>query len=804
MDLLFHYLKVIYRTTIRQFGYAMINIIGFAVGLAAASIVLLHVKNETSYEKNFADHDRTYRVWTKFMAMGNFAPGPDLLLEVLPEKYPFIESTCRLKRAEQSIIKAGEFTTEERGVWVEPNFFDMFDYPFHSGNRKSITQQQNSIVLSDKLAKTLFGDLPAIGQTVYLGKDEEPFQVSGVVLQEKVKSHLNTAFWLVSTRPWGADQPAGFDTNWLTVSSFSYVKLEKTANGKELQKALDDIVKEIVGPTVGADENIEEWMESDGAFRFYAQPIEDIHLKSELRFDLNPGGDNTTTQTLLVIGLIIIIMTGVNYINLATARATKRAREVGVKKVVGSTKSSLIIQFLVESLFLCLVAAILAIVFAEAFLVIFQKATGQELMTTLLNSATGFIFVFALAGIIGLLAGTYPAFFISSYKPGAVLKGSFSTSPGNQGFRNTLVIVQFVFSISLIIGSLTIFDQLQFMKNKDLGFVRENVLVINNARVLNENFKHFKETISNRAEIVNISSVRSLPGSSTSFSSSTLYHDSTATPLSARRFAGDYNYPTTLGYDFIAGRTFSKDRASDTSAVILNESAVRALELDAPIGKILNKGSTQMSNLEVIGVIRDFNYESFHNVIGPAMITLENDLPGKIIMRISTANPQPLIDHMTETWSGYLPDEAINYSFLDDNFTELMASERLMSQVVTMFTSLAVFISCLGLLGLASYLVSQRKKEISIRKVLGAGVGNILSLLNKKYVMLVILSLFISLPLSAWVMREWLMGFAYNAGLSVLTFIAAPLFMLLITLLTVGYQSMRTALEDPVKYLGEE
>ena len=806
MALFFHYLKVIYRTTVRQYGYSLISIIGFAVGLAAATVVLLHVKNEMSYEKDFKDHERVYRIWTKFMAMGEFAPGPDVILETLPEKYPLLESWCRVKRAESSSIKVGEFSSDERGIWVEHNFFEMFDYPFLEGNSKALVEGQNSMVLSSRLADKLFNGSVAIGETVLLGKEEDPYLVSGVVETEGIKSHLNAEFWLVSDDNTGTMETTGVDSNWLSISSFSYVKLQKNASPEDLQLALDNIIRELVAPSLGAQDSsvIEEWMASDGAFRIYAQPIDDIHLKSDLQFDLAPGGDHATTQTLLVIGLIIMVMTTVNYINLATARAAKRAREVGIKKVVGSSRSGLVGQFLTESLFLCLFSALLALGFAEIFLLLFQKLTGNILLPSIFELPSNLLYLFALAGATGLVAGIYPALFIASFRPGHVLKGSFMASPGRQGFRNALVVVQFVFSISLIIGSFTIFDQLQYMKKKDLGFVRENVLVINNAHILKGSFNHFKEAIAARAEVQEISAVRSLPGSSTSFSSSTMYLDTADTPLSVRRFTGDYNYPTTIGYELLAGRTFSRNIPGDTSSIILNESAAKELGLDDPIGKIMNRNSESFGNLEIIGIVRDFNFGSFREPITPAMISMENVQAGKLIMRISTANPQPLIEHITGAWNDYTPEAPLNYSFLDDNFAQLMADDKMMSQVVSLFTALAVFISCLGLLGLSSYLVSVRRKEISVRKVLGADVGNIITLLNKKYLWLMVVSLAISIPLSLWTAGEWLSGFAYNTGLSVGVFVSSPLLMMLIVALVVGYQSVRTALDAPVKYLGEE
>jgi putative ABC transport system permease protein len=528
------------------------------------------------------------------------------------------------------------------------------------------------------------------------------------------------------------------------------------------------------------------------------QPIDDIYLGGVLNFDLSPGGNKTAVYVLLAIAILILIIASVNFINLTTARADKRSKEIGIRKVIGSSKLSLISQFMIESVLISVLSVILALGLAELILMIFQSFTGTLLFKSVFENPANIFLALGIGVLLGILSGFYPALYLSSFKPVNAIKKGIHSGKSNQSLRNILVVFQFTLSIALITSTLIIFGQLRFMEKKDLGFNKSDVLILDNAYVLGKSFNDLKSKLKNFDGVKSISEVSRLPGSDNSFSITTLSAPGSEESLRVNWFRGDHDFINTLEFDLVEGRKFDENLSSDSASLILNEAAVKALNLIEPVGTILNDREV------VIGVVKDFNFESLRNNIGPAVISLHPEQGQKIAVKIEPEKYQSVIEFINREWNSNLQNAPLNYFFLDDNFEKLVKKDEEMARVVSLFTVLAIFISCLGLFGLSSYLAVLKKKEIGIRKVMGATIFNILFLLNWKFSRLILLAIILAVPITAYLMNWWLNGFAYKISLSPAYFVIASILTILVAWGTVSYQSIAAAITNPVNSLRDE
>ncbi|HNP07132.1 MAG TPA: ABC transporter permease [Cyclobacteriaceae bacterium] len=773
----------------RQFIYSAINVTGLAIGIACSLIILIYVSRELSYEKHFKSYEQVYRVGTKFMTMGEFANGPLVLLEVLPKTYPWIENTCRVKGNDGVELTKGEFTTKESGLFVESTFFELFPYSFESGSGNI---SGNGIVLDSKLAKKIFDGTDPIGKAVNLKTEEKVrmYFVKGVVNTESVNSHLNAPFWALS------DPLVQPDLNWFMIDEYNYIKVKPNTDLATVQAAMDKIVETEVFPALGSTLSFEEWFNRDDAFGLIAQPVQDIYLKGTLKFDLTSGGNETMVYLLLVVALLILCIAAVNFINLSTARSIKRGKEVGIKKVIGLSRLQLATQFISESILMSLMAMMLALGLAELILLGAERFTGLVLLSSIFSKPSHLMLAFLLSLVLGLLSGIYPAMALSSFKPADVLKSSFKGRT-NATFRNVLVVFQFGLSTLLIIGTLVIFRQLQFMSAKDLGFQQDNILIIDNAGLLDKNVNAFKESLNNYPGVISSSLVNRLPVATNSFSIESISSQYIDEPLKINRFQGDFDYPATLGFQLVSGRFYNPLLSSDSNAVILNESAVRAFQLGNPIGEVLNK------KYEVIGVVKDFNYETLKKVIAPSMISFSSE-GYSMAIRLESNNVKNILTHLESEWASQSLNEPMRFHFLDQNFANLMKDDLIMGEVMALFTLLAIFIACLGLFGLSAYMATHRKKEMGIRKVLGASVLSVLTLFGKEYSKLILISFLLAIPLSVFILQKWLSGFAYRVEIEWWVIVSTGLAVLIISGLTVGYHSLKTSFINPAETLRNE
>lgn len=771
-----------------QVVYSTINVVGLAVGIACSLVILVYVLKEKSYETHFSGHESVYRIATKFMTMGEFANGPQILLEVLPQEYPWVEKATRVKTTEAE-ISFDDNKLKESGLVVDHSFFDVFQFDFEIGNAARST---NEIVLSQRLARSLFGNENPVGRLLEVKVDEKEdiFIIKGIIDIDKVNSHLNVPFWMV-----GPENKA-VDPNWFSIDTYNYIKVTDGISGEEVQHAMDKLIESKVYPQLGSTLSFADWFARDDAFRLIVQPLEDIYLKGTLSFDLAAGGNSTLVEILLVVALLILLIAAVNFVNLSTARAIKRAKEVGVKKVVGATRQQLIFQFLSESVLVSLIALVLSMGLAEIILIIVEQLTGMNVLPSVFAYSQHVFIAIGISVFVGIVSGIYPSLVLSAFRPAHVLKSSYGVN-ARSSFRNLLVVFQFGLSTILIIGTYIVYSQLNFLSNKDLGFQKENLLVIDNIDQLGDKQMGLKEKLKTLAGVASVSIVNRLPGSTSSFSIQNLKSDFIDESVRVNRFMGDFDYPMTLGFYLVQGRLFDKQMASDSNSVILNETAVKELALENPIGEVLN------DRYKIIGVVRDFNFESLRKGVQPSIIMLSNS-GYQMVVRFRIANPQPILSEVEEYWTEHAVGDPLSYHFLDDNFRALMKNEATLGKVLSLFSGLAIGIACLGLFGLSAYMATQRRKEIGVRKVMGASLSSILALFGREYSRLVLVSFFVAIPVALFIANRWISSFAYRVEISWWMIGSVCLAVLMVAWLTVSYHSIKASVINLAETLREE
>jgi putative ABC transport system permease protein len=789
-----NYITIAIRNLIRQFLYSFINILGLAIGMACSLIIILYVYGEWSYDRHYTNAERIYRIGVSFFNMGNFAKSPEALEDVLPKEFEGVEIFTSFQKSGGNKIFVKDQGFEEVTYYVDSVFFTVFDHEFAAGNGEQAIMNSSSAVLTESMARKLFKDPQPIGQTLEVGESKVPYTVTAIVQDTDLNSHLKAKIWL------GRDPKMKYGEGWSSAAVYSYVLLREGVTVNDLRTALDQIVAKHVHPSM-SNGPLEDYLKDENSVKFHIQPLRDIYLKSKFDFEVSPGGNETNMYIFAVIAAFILVLAAVNFINLSTARATRRSKEVGIRKALGTSRSKLVWQFLLESIFICILSMIIALGISELFVFGFFWITGQELTINLWSNGFGLFGVLIFAVIIGLLAGIYPALYLTSFQAAKVLKGN--TQPRKtQQFRNALVIFQFAISITLIITSVVIVRQLDFMEDKDLGFDDTNVVTIENLYGLKPSTAiAFKNELLNIPGVTGASLHAGEPASKAILAFYTYQTKSMENALTINTYFGDEDYLDVMGYRLIAGRNFDADLASDTSSVIINEAAVRALDLDEnPIGAIVNE------NQKIIGVVKDFHWESLRNEIGPTAIVLQSERSrnvsySQLALKFNSPNPLAILKQAEAKWKELLPADPMTFHFLDENFGAVVEKEHVLGKAIGFFTILAILISCLGLFGLAAYTTEQRTKEIGIRKVLGASVSNIVLLLNKQFTLLVMIAIAIAIPVSYYAASEWLSEFAYRIDLSVWLFLGGSLIGLTISYLTVAFHSFRASKTNPAETL---
>ncbi|MEK6783255.1 MAG: ABC transporter permease [Bacteroidota bacterium] len=782
-----NYLLIAFRNLQRQFVYSFINIIGLAIGLACSLVIFMYVYSEWSYDRHYKKASQIFRIGISFFNMGNFAIGPEALGNVLPKEFEGVDAFTRVKNDRELLIKVNEKTFTERAYFTDSSYFKVFSYSFVAGNPKTALKGPSGIVLTESIARKYFGNELALGKTLEIGKEGTEYVITGIVKDDNHSSHLKSKIWL------SMEGQLSNETIWTSAGFYNYVLLKEKNTQRDLEKALDLILEKQVYPSSGADlskVSFEDYRKNENSVKFLIVPLKDIHLKSRLNYELSPGGDEANLYIFSAISLFILALASVNFINLTTARAVRRAKEVCIRKALGTSRSKLINQFLLESMMVTSVALIISLGLAEIFVVGFQFITGDQLIISLWSNSWSLVYILIFAIIVGLLSGVYPAFYLTSFNPVSVLKGSFAGGE-KMVFRNALVVFQFAISIGLIICTAIIFQQYRFIQDKDLGFDQENIVTIDNIDLLGASAETFKHELMKQSGVVNASIHTGEPGSKAVMSFNTFKTSASENYLTINTYFGDQDYLNVMGYRIIKGTAFPKGLTSDTTSVILNEAAVAALGLgENPIGAEVNKG------VRVIGIVHDFHWESLRNSITPVAIILQST-GYQLAVKLNSGRPSDFLEVAKQKWAQFHPEDPMKYHFMDENFGDLLKKEQVFGKAIGFFTALAIVISCLGLYGLAAFTAEQRTKEIGIRKVLGATTSNIVIMLNKKFTGLVIMAVAVAVPASIYLMLQWLEGFAYRAELQIWIFGGSIVLALVLAWITVSYHSLKAALINP-------
>lgn len=800
--------KNYFKTAIRNFRknkiFSFINIIGLAIGLTCFVLIAVFVYDELNYDTYAVNAKDIYRVSLNVTGNGDVAVYPNVDFAVGPgmmNAFPEIKDFTRFSPATDFVKYNDKQFKEDKLAFADSNFLQMFSIPLIEGNNKDALVQPNSIVISRSFAKKYFGDVEPVGKSLVVGLHNEVYKITGVFDKVPDNSHFHfDAFLSIST--WHVINPT-----WSNLGEYTYLLLNKNVDPKKLEAKFPQLVAKYVVPEVQHDMGVSlaEAQKSVNTFVFTLQPLMDIHLYAHTKYEIEPNGDIQYVYIFSVLAIFILLLACVNFTNLSIARSVKRAKEVGVRKVMGSGKFQLIKQFLSESVLMSFCAMLIAIILIIVLLPYFNQLSGKrETIVNLLNYKF-ILTLLALIFFVGIIAGIYPAFFLSSFNPAKVLKGSATTGSRKNILRSGLIIFQFFISTALIIATIIVYGQLNYMQNKKLGYDKEQVLFLPDGRLMGQNQDAFKQQVLQDSRVVDASIARSIPGDD--FMDGTEVHpvneNGNGTEIHMNIYHVDYDYVKTLGMHMQQGRYFSKDFGSDSDAVVINEAAVKELGWSKvnPVGRTIVRSGQEA--FKVVGVVTDFNYTSAKQKIAPLMMMLGRNYGG-LIIKIETNDVTGFLTDLKTKWNAFNPQGPLSYTFLDDKFAALYASELRTQQIFSAFAVIAIIIAGLGLFGLSAFVIEQRTKEIGIRKVLGASVQNVLLLVSKEFLSLVMIAFIISIPVTYWAMHKWLENYAYRINISATVFIVAGVVALLIALITISFQAIKAALANPVKSLRTE
>ncbi len=804
-----NYFKTAVRNLLRQKGFSFLNVLGLAIGMAVSLLILLYVQDELSYDRFNKLADRTHRVTMSFKfggREGNVAVVAPPTAQTLIDEFPEVVDAVRFRQRGSLILKVGDHSFKERRVaYADPSFFRVFSVPLLKGSPDAALRDANTLILSRTTARKYFGDSDPIGQVVKVN-NETDFMVAGVYEDIPSNSHFHFDVMVAM-----ATLEESRDTSWLSQNFHTYVVLSEGADPKALGAKLPAILDKYFGPQVEkvTGMSYELAVKFGGLLISMAlQPLTDIHLKSDLEVELEPTGDMAYVYIFTAIAVFILVIACINFMNLSTARASGRAKEVGVRKVMGSNRRDLVVQFLTESVILSVISLAFALVLVRLGLGLFVQLSGKALRMSDLLTGPMVAALFGVTLAAGLLAGAYPAFVISAFRPANVLRGQVRAGLGAGRMRSVLVVFQFAASVVLIIGTLVVGNQLRYMQGKDLGFDKDQVMILEDANLLGAGIESFKNEMLTYPGIESASISGYLPIPSNRNKTTIFPGTSIAAPTttSIQCWIVDYDYIKTLGMSILEGRDFSREFPTDKTAVLINEEAVKQYQFAEPLGQILSRYSSEAGDMDsytVIGVVKNFHFDSLRSAIEPMMMYL-GESTSRISFRIKAGGIPEGVRSMERTWKKFLPDQPLNFGFMDEKFDELFRAERRIGRIFGVFAGLALFIGCLGLFGLASYVASRRTKEIGIRKVLGASEPGIVGLLMKEFLLLVGLANVLAAPAAYFVMKKWLGNFAYRTPVEAWIFAAAAGATLLIAALTVSYRSLRAAATQPVDCLRYE
>jgi putative ABC transport system permease protein len=781
-----NYFKIAFRNIIRHSAHSILNISGMAIGMACAILILLWVHDEWSYDRHFEHADDLYRVIEKQNSPNGdvslFAPTLSAVAPALKNEYPEIIRYSRIIHTPLTLKKGDEFI-EEQVVAVDQDFFKMFDVRFVRGDVNTAFNDPHNIVITEETAQKYFGNDDALGKT--LPSRGSLVTVSGVVQPLPQNSHIRFDF-LISTdflKEPGTNINAWEDRG----RSYSYVELKKGTDSKQVDTKIQDFIKK---HKKGSDAEI------------LLQNIKRIHLYSSRKYNYDISGNSDITYVMIMglIAIFILFIACINFMNLSTAQSVRRAREIGVRKVAGANKRKIAMQFLGESLLIVFVAHVIAMIFVELLLPGYNNLTGKQLSINY-QSAGLYIGLTTIVLSCGLLAGSYPAFYLSSLKPLDIMKGFINKNPGNAKFRRVLVVFQFSLSILLIICTLIIGKQLNYMQNKKLGFDKDNIgYFMFPTRPGDPKLDAIKKELRNNPDIVSVTKGYSPINLEFTSGGFNWTRKKTGDDVLFHHLDTDEDYAKTFQLELKDGRFFSPEFSTDNTAVVINEKAAEIMGLKNPVGEVLT--APWGAKLTIIGVLKDFHFQSLHYKIEPLM--MQKGESNNLYVKMKPDHIPATVEFINKTFKSFDPGLPIDFHFLDDDFDKLYRAEQQMSKIFGYFSLLAIMISCLGLIGLSSFMTERRTKEIGIRKANGAKSNEIFALLSKEHVALVLISIVVAVPIAWYVMHKWLQNFAYRTGMSMWIFAFAGFIAVVIAMLAIGLQSYNAARKRPVEALRYE
>lgn len=801
-----NYFKIAWRNIINNKVFSAINILGLAVGFACCLLIGAFLFGELSFDKYPAHSKDIYRVELNVENRDFYSNVDEAVGAGIKNEFPEVLAYTRLNRWGNMFVKNNDKQFKEQSLaLVDPNFLGMFSIPLSEGDVSTALLEPNSMVISKDNAIKYFGTEHALGRFLQVNIDEnKPYKVTGII--DELPGNLHFNFDIFISKPTVTRTPT-----WSNVGTYTYIQLSPNADYKKLEAKFPRLVAEHVVPETQRDMGISlaEAQKEVNTFKFYLKPLHSIHLYSANNDELEPNGSIKYVYTFAALAIFILLLACVNFNNLSTAGFVKRSKEVGIRKVMGSSKNPIITQFLTESVLLSIFAFLFAVTLVYILLPFFNQLSGKHISFLFFAGFKPLLFSVLIVIATGVLAGIYPAFFLSSFNIINVLKSSSPNLPNSStNLRSGLIVFQFSVSIAMIIATMVVYNQLHYMQNKELGFDKTQTLVINDTHLLKKDQEIFKQQLLRDNRVISATVSRDVPVGSTGMDGTQAYLKEktdkvTNAEIHVSRFHVDYDYLKTLGIKIVQGRDFSLDFSTDSSAVVLNETAVRdfGLQNTDPIGKtIITSGQHQF---RIIGVVKDFHYASIKQKIAPLIMMLDNN-SGAIMVKVKTTGLENFIADTKNQWTSYHPDGPFSYSFLDERFGSVYASEERTGKIFTLFASISIIIAALGLFGLSAYTAKQRTKEIGVRKVLGASVQQVVILLSKEFLYMVVIAMLIATPITWFAMNNWLAEFAYRIDISWTTFAWAGIIALLTAFVTVSFQSIKAALMNPVKSLKSE
>ncbi|MFC1725491.1 ABC transporter permease [candidate division KSB1 bacterium] len=797
LTMLKNYLKISLRNIKKNKLFTLINLSGLAIGIASVVVIALFIRDELSFD-NFHDYgERIYRleknVTLPGRTMEQHAITSGKIAGAMVADFPEVDNAVKIfEWRRQLLVKDDKKYYIENVLTADENFFEIFSFKLLEGDPKTALKEPYCLVISEEYSRKFFPDENPMGKTLNI--QGNIYMITGIVEDPPKNSHIQ--YSMIGS--WSTILDQDWLNNWRTQCMYTYLLLDDNNNADVLQKKFPGFMKQYMSNRINV-------------YSPYLKPLSKIHLhSSQTMYDLNwKKGNINNIYIFPIIALFILLIGCINFMNLSTARSAKRAKEVGMRKVAGAYRSSLVKQFLSESIILAFIAMMTAVIISKLILPAFNNFSGKELSLGFENALPVLLLLFVVTLFVGLISGSYPAFFLSSFQPSSVFKGNLKTDLKNKILRKGLVIFQFIISIVLISGTLIVYKQLNYINKKDLGFNKDHVVILNNnLRRLVDKYESFRSKLISYPEITDVTGSRHIMGED--------YNTYTVLPEGTTEDENwivacipiDYNFIPFMDMELIKGRNFSKEHGSDlTTSIIINETMAKKLGWEIPLNKridITRDRPDVFYESRVIGVVKDFHIKSLHHKFEPVIFLIHPEWMQRISIRISPQNIRGTLGQIETLWKEFDPDNPFEYSFLDENFDKFYKSETNLGKIFSYFTILTIFIACMGLFGLVSFTAEQKTKEIGIRKVLGASVSGLMVLLSGEFIKLIILANIIALPIGYYFVNRWLQNFAYKTHLGIMPFVLAGLSAIFVALLTVTYQTVKAAYKNPVDSLKDE